>query len=143
MRLNTSCPDRSVPIRNGPPGGVSTAPTFVLGSKGARKGAKTATMMIPNTIEIPIQTTIPAAVSDCPRKEPMSRQTTEVRPRATQRDMGHLVSDPWVHERVYDVDGQADDNHEDSIIDNGALDRGVVAVADRQVHEPTHPLKRE
>src|SRR2546430_1633321 len=143
IRLKTSCPERSVPIKNGPPGGASTAPTFVFGSKGARKGQKIATMMSRSTIEMPIQTTIPAAVRDCRRKEPTSRPTTEVLPRATQRDMGPLVANPRIHERIYDVDGQADDDHENSIIDNGALNRGVIAIANRQVHEATHPLKRK
>src|SRR3989440_12793177 len=115
----------------------------MFGSMGARKGERMATMMSPSTCEIPIRSTIPAAVRNCRRKEPINRPTTEVLPRATQRDIGPLVANPRVHERIYDVDGQTDDDHENSIIDNGALNRGGVAVANREVHEATHALKRD
>src|SRR5207247_3664769 len=141
IRLKTSWPDRSIPMRKGPPGSVSSVATFGFGSNGARKGAKMARTTIARTIAMPIQTRMPANVFDWPRNRPTRRPIKEVRPLASQPAMDPLVPDSRVDERIQDIDAEADDDHEDSVVDDGALDGGVVAVADRLEHVASHALE--
>jgi len=143
IRLRTSWPDRSVPIRKGPPGGVSSVATFVFGSNGARNGANMARTTIVRTIPMPTQTMMPAKVFDWLMKRPRRRPTKEVRPRADQPVMDPLISDSRVDERIQDVDEEADDDHEDSIVNDGALDGGVIAVANRLEHVASHAFEGE
>src|SRR5438034_1797841 len=151
IRLNTSCPDRSTPITKRPPGGVSGSATFVFGSNGARNGAKMAMTMIARTIPIPIQTMIPAAVLDsrrkCANRRPAGRPTKRprivARPIASPPAMAHLISDARIHERVHDVDEEADDDHQNAVVDDRSLDRGIIAVADRIEHKTAHAFERE
>ena len=58
---------------------------------------------------------------------PMSRPTSEVRPR----------------ESVDDVNAETDDDHGDSVVNDGSLNRGVIAIANRQVHKAAHAFERE
>src|SRR5947207_4282016 len=151
MRLSTSWPDRSTPMTKRPPGAVSGSATFVFGSNGARKGAKMAMTMIASTIPIPIHTMMPAAVPDsfrkCAKRRPAGRPTKRpkivVRPLAVPTAMTHLVPDPRVHERVHDVDEEADDDHQDAVVHDRTLERRIIAVADRIEHKTAHAFERE
>src|SRR3989442_8413138 len=143
IRLKTSCPARSVPITNGPPGGSSVAPTFVFGSNGAMNGASIPITRIARMTARPIHTRIPATVLDCRMNVPSRRPTREVRPLANQPAMAPLVSDSWVNKGVQDIDAEAYDDHQDPVVDDSALDRRIVAVGDRIEHVPSHAFERE
>src|ERR1700704_6356009 len=107
--------------------------------------------IIARTMPMPIQTMTPAAVLGSRRKwaksrpagRPTRRPRTVVRPLAFPTAMPHLVPDPGIHERVYDIDEEADDDHEDAVVDNRPLDRWIVAVADRVVHKAAHSFERK
>src|SRR5713226_1929648 len=151
IRLSTSWPDRSTPITKDPSGGDSGFATFAFGSNGARKGAKMAMTIIARTIPMPIQTMMPAAVLDSRRKwanslpagRPTKRPRMVARPLSWSTAMPHLVPNPRIHERVDNIDEEADHNHQDAIVDDSPLDCRIITIADCVEHEATHPLERE
>src|SRR5205814_8328924 len=96
-------------------------------------------------------TMMPAAVPDsfrkCAMRRPACRPTKRpkivVRPLAVPTAMTHLVPDPRVHERVHDVDEEADDDQQDAVVQHRTLDRRIIAIANRIEYKTAHPFEGE
>src|SRR5438094_844036 len=76
-------------------------------------------------------------------RPPTTRRRIVAPPLTSPPAMAHLISDARIHERVHDVDEEADDDHQNAVVDDRPLDRGIIAVADRIEHKPAHAFERE